>query len=72
MTNNELKLIQNDIFEHTDIPFVFTPDNIQKFEKTLYEIIELFSKRVHNYELYAKANCLNYYVLCLISLKQKK
>ena len=64
MTNNELKLIQNDIFEHTDIPFVFTPDNIQKFEKTLFEIIEIFSKRGHNYELLCKSKLLE--LLCLM------
>ena len=58
MTQQELDLIQNDIFEGTDIPLIFTPENIQKFEKTFFEIIDLFSQRKYNYELLCKGKML--------------
>lgn len=58
MSDYELLLIQKDVFMETDIPYVFTPFNIEKFQKIFFEIIELFQKKSYNYELHYKAKML--------------
>ena len=58
MSDDELHLIQKDIFEDINIPYVFTPSNITNFQKTFFEIIELFEKKEYNYELSCKAKML--------------
>ena len=67
MTQYELSLIQEDVFEKYDIPYLFVPEDTQKFQKLLFEIIELFSARKYNYELICKAKMLE---LINVILKQ--
>lgn len=66
MSDAELDLIQKDIFEDINIPCVFTPSDIGNFQKTFFEIIELFEKKEYNYELLCKAKMfelLNYILM---------
>lgn len=72
MTQDELNLIQQDIFYQTDIPVIFTPENIQKFEKTFFKIIDLFSERKNNYELLYKGKMLELISIILEQFETKK
>jgi AraC-like DNA-binding protein len=72
MNKDELELIQQDIFAGTDIPFIFTPENIQKFEKTFFEIIDLFSSRIYNYELLCKVKMLELINIIIEQFENKK
>lgn len=58
MSDYELTLIQEDVFKNVDIPYVFTPYNMEKFEKIFFGIIELFQKKSYNYELLYKSKML--------------
>lgn len=58
MSDDELALIQEDVFNDICIPNVFLPLNSGKFHKIFFEIIELFQKKDHNYELLCKAKML--------------
>ena len=72
MTQDELTLIQQDVFCKTDIPLIFTPENIQKFEKTFFKIIDLFSERKNNYELLCKGKMLELISIILEQFETKK
>ncbi len=58
MSEDELSLLQEDIFEDMCIPYVFTPSDMGKFQKLFFEIIEIFEKKDYNYELLYKAKTL--------------
>lgn len=58
MSDDELALIQEDVFEDICIPDVFTPADTNKFRKIFFEIIELFQKKDYNYELLYKSKML--------------
>lgn len=64
MTEEELDLIGEDVFD-ISIPDVFTPFDIGQFQKLFYEIIELYQKKVNNYELLCKSKMLEllHYIL---------
>ncbi|MBQ4516139.1 MAG: helix-turn-helix transcriptional regulator [Clostridia bacterium] len=54
----EKSLICYDVFEFTDIPFVFVPYNIEKFRNIFFDIIEIYLKKPYNYELLYKQKAL--------------
>jgi len=58
MSDDELALIQEDVFEDICIPCVFTPSDKEEFQKLFFEIIEIFEKKNYNYELLYKAKML--------------
>ncbi len=58
MSDDELALIQEDIFEDMSIPFVFTPSDMGNFQKFFFDIIEICEKKNYNYELLYKAKIL--------------
>jgi len=58
MTDYEISLIAEDVFEDIAIPIVFSPSNIDKFKKTFFEIIEIFCEKEYNYELMYKSKML--------------
>ena len=44
MTEAEIKLIQKNLFEGIGIPYVFKPDDPDRFKKLLYSVIRYFSE----------------------------
>lgn len=58
MSDEELLLIQKDVFEDIPIPNVFTPFDHSNFQNIFFEIIEIFEKKDYNYELLYKAKML--------------
>ena len=54
----ERSLICDDVFKATDIPFVFTPYNIEKFRSIFFDVIEIYLKKPYNYELLYKQKVL--------------
>jgi len=58
MSDDELALIQEDVFKDMCIPYVFIPSDMANFRKLFFEIIEIFEKKKHNYELLYKAKML--------------
>lgn len=58
MDSYEQLLICDDVFKLTDIPFVFTPYNIEKFRNIFFDIIEIYLKKPYNYELLSKQKVL--------------
>ncbi len=72
MTSHELSLIQENVFKEYDIPFIFAPQDTQKFQKLLFQIIELFTERKYNYELQYKIKILELIDLILCQFDAKK
>jgi len=58
MSDDELLLIQKDVFKDIEIPYVFSIYDMGKFQKNFFEIIELFRKKDYNYELLYKSKML--------------
>ncbi|MEE1047382.1 MAG: AraC family transcriptional regulator [Clostridia bacterium] len=58
MTKSELSLIHEDVLKDANIPYVFTPYDIKKFQKIFFEAIRLFQEKSCNYELLCKAKIL--------------
>ena len=58
MSDDELNLIQEDVFQDICIPYVFVPCNMGTFQKIFFDIIELFQKKSYNYELLYKSKML--------------
>lgn len=58
MTEYERSLIQEDVFKDIFIPYVFTPYDVNKFQKIFFEIIEIFQNKSYNYELLYKSKML--------------
>ncbi len=53
MTNDELGLIQQDILSETNIPYVFTPENMSAFQKCFFSIINTFDEQPNSLTLKA-------------------
>ncbi len=70
MSEYELSLIQEDILKDVDIPAVFVPYDIEKFKKTFFEIIRLFSE--NNSVLLYKAELLKLLNLILEQFEGKE
>ncbi len=58
MSDDELALIQEDVFKDISIPYVFSPFDMGKFKKIFFEVIEIFQKKAYNYELSYKSKML--------------
>lgn len=58
MTEQELALIHKDILKEANIPYVFTPYDMKKFQKIFFETIRLFQEKPYNYELLCKSKML--------------
>ncbi len=65
MTENELKLVQEDILGGIDIPYVFVPENTSVFQNIFFNIIELFQSGKQNFELLYKSEMLRLLSLIL-------
>lgn len=72
MTDYELSLIQDDAFKEIPIPFVFIPDDISKFQKLFFEIIEIWQHKKYNYQLHYKAKMLELIDLILVQFDSEK
>lgn len=72
MTDHERSLIQDDILKNTDIPDVFTPDDIEEFRKLFFEIIKLFQNKGYDYEILYKAKMLELIHIILRQFDSKK
>ncbi len=58
MSQDELNLIQDDVFKDIFIPCVFSPQHPDQIKKIFFDIIEIFQKKSYNYELLYKAKML--------------
>jgi len=58
MSDDELTLIQEDVFKDISIPPVFSPYDIDNFRRIFFEIIDLFQNKNYNYEILCKAKML--------------
>ncbi len=58
MSTEELSLIQHDTLKDIPIPTVFTPYDINTFQRLFFEIIDLYQKKGYNYELTCKIKML--------------
>lgn len=70
MSDNERELIQKDAFENMSVPYVFTPFDLDKFQKLFFETIEIFNKKEYNYELLYKAKMLELLDCILVQFDQ--
>jgi len=58
MTPQEIALIQENAFADKQIPYVFTPWDIESFRERFFRIIRVFNDRPFNYELLYKADLI--------------
>ncbi len=58
MTDEEQALIQENAFWDKQIPYVFTPWDIESFRELFFRIIRVFNDRPANYELLYKADMI--------------
>ncbi|MBO5060389.1 MAG: helix-turn-helix transcriptional regulator [Clostridia bacterium] len=72
MSDYELTLIQEDVFKDIYIPYVFSPSDMEKFQKIFFEIIELFQKKAYNYELLYKSKMLELFDCILTQFDSDK
>ncbi len=59
MTEFECSLVQNNLLADKKLPFIFTPDDINNFQKKMFELIQIYSSKRAGFELLCKARLLD-------------
>lgn len=65
MNDDELSLIQKNIFSEVAIPYVFTPCDPQRFSAVFFSVIDSYLEKKSGYELECKARMLDLIAMIL-------
>ena len=72
MNDDEISLIQENIFSEIGIPYVFTPCDHQRFSAAFFSVVDSYLEKKSGYELECKARMLNLIAIILEQFDQAR
>ncbi len=72
MNEYERSLISQDLLADMEIPYIFTPERIEQFKQTFFDVIGIFQGKGENRELLYKAKMLELISMILSQFESRK